>query len=304
MKNNNQLSQPLDKLLAVYLYSRKTENLREATLNNYKFMLTAFMRFMLNNNVERVEDVTTMCIRDYMFSLYESGKAGSTVDAHYRCLATFFKWLHDNDYISGNPMLKVRKPKFDVKQKPVFSPSELEQMYLACQTDLENSLLFLMLDCGLRVSEAINLKIKNVDLQRKFIYLEDTKGRTDRTVGMGTATSNELKRMLKARRKATSEDDYLFVNRSGKQFTRYGLSQVFLRLKNRAGVETEGRLHGMRRTSLTTMARNGVDLPTLQKISGHKHVNTLIERYIGVDEESVRNAVREKGAVNTILLKK
>jgi integrase/recombinase XerD len=262
------------------------------------------MEFMFDNGVKRVEDVNKPLIWKYKAHRQELGKKGSTVDAHHRCLATFFKWLHDNDYRSDNPMVTVKKTKFDVEQKPIFSMEELWRLQASCETGLEKSFFFLMLDCGLRVNEAFNLKIKDVDLQGGFIHLWITKGRINRVVPIGTATCKELKRMLKARRKETTEDNYLFVNRSGKKFTRSGLSQLFKRVKKRAGVTTEGGLHGMRRTCLTTLVTNGTDLATIQKISGHRDVKTLIEWYLVIDKETMRNAIRENGAVNTLLLRK
>jgi integrase/recombinase XerD len=157
----------------------------------------------------------------------------------------------------------------------------------------------LFLDCGIRVSEAVELKLEHVDLVRGIILLVNTKGRVDRSLGMNSRTRLLLRKMLSKRR--DSDEEFLFVNRSGKQYTRSGLSQVFIKLKNRAGVVTEGKLHGMRRTCITTLAKNGVDIPTIQRISGHKNPKTLIDRYISIDNDHMIHSIKTKGAVQTLL---
>jgi site-specific recombinase XerD len=301
MKNKYQLSQPLANVLEDYLFTKEIKNVRPKTLENYETKLNQFFGYLSTIGIDQIDNVTGLSIKQYLIDLKRRGLKDASIEAHWRVLSTFFQWLEiekkrqHTDF--SNPMAGVPKPRFDFQQPAFFTDKDICKLWDACETPLEAALIHFLLDCALRINEAAAVTIKNIDFARDIVLVEETKGRVPRTVAMTTPTRGLIQRMLRNRKVHPdyANNEYLFMNRKGKPFTPSGLRQVFEKVKERAGVETNASTHGLRRAAISTLLTNGVEIATVKSQSGHRNVQTLIKHYVKVDDELKVRLVKEKG---------
>jgi len=234
----------------------------------------------------------------------------------YIVLRGFFRYAVSRGYLSASP-LPTTVPKLPERYKPyIYSREELRRLFdrtTAAQTQrfqMEShtfrTLLLLLYGAGLRVSEALSLNLKDVDLQEAVLVIRDTKFFKTRLVPLGSELNDVMKQYAKRRRKyghSQSGDAPFFVTRLGARIPLYLLQRGFRRLRTQAGVRREDgaryqpRLHDLRHAAavhrLTAWYREGKNvhrlLPLLSTYLGHVDiVSTQI--YLTVTPELLHEA--------------
>lgn len=231
-------------------------------------------------------------------------------------LRGFFRYAVSRGYLSASP-LPTTVPKLPERYKPyIYSREELRRLFdrtAAAQTrrfQMESqtfrTLLLLLYGAGLRVSEALSLNLKDVDLQEAVLVIRDTKFFKTRLVPLGSELNDAMKEYAKRRKKSgpsQSGDTPFFVTRLGARVPLYLLQRAFRRLRTQAGVRREDgaryqpRLHDLRHAAavhrLTAWYREGKNvqrlLPLLSTYLGHVDiVSTQI--YLTVTPELLHEA--------------
>lgn len=175
-----------------------------------------------------VSDVTRAHCISLLRQLQRDGRKPSTQVAYYRVLDAFFHWLMDEGYLTESPMRRVPKPKLPQEQIKPLTEDELQRLLSAPDRStfvgLRDCLCIAVLaDTGLRISEALQQRIGDVDTrQRSFAVLG--KGGKTRTVFFGEAVAGVLRDYLKKRQGATTEE-LLFVNSLGEPLWKCTISK-------------------------------------------------------------------------------
>ena len=188
--------------------------------------------------------------------------------------------------IKDNPCDKVDSPKLGVYLPDVLSVDDVFSIINVVDTSTwlgqrDKALLEVLYGCGLRVSEAVGLKISSLFLDEGFIRVIG-KGNKERLVPIGEAASDALVAYLEARPAEFSVSDYVFVNRYGNALSRVSAFKSVKTYALLAGVRKDISPHTFRHSFATHLIENGADIRLVQEMLGHESVSTT-EIYTHID---------------------
>ena len=206
-------------------------------------------------------------------------------------LKSFCAWLVMEGVLNDNPCDKVDGPKLGRYIPDVLSVDEvvliMEAVDLSSWTGLrDRALLEVLYGCGIRVSEAVGLKVSCLYFDEGFVRVIG-KGDKERLVPMGEMAAESLKAYLKARPSAgeLSDGDLVFVNRYGGGLSRVSAFKTVKKMARLAGIRREISPHTFRHSFATHLIENGADLRLVQEMLGHESVATT-EIYTHVDSST------------------
>ena len=206
-------------------------------------------------------------------------------------LRSFYDWLVLEKVIEENPCDKVDMPKLGVYLPTVLSVEEVEAIIDSVQREdwfglRDKAILEVLYGCGLRVSEAVELKISGVYLDEGFLRVIG-KGNKERLVPLGEMAGDALRNYLDSRpAPADAEsDDVLFLNRFGKRFSRVSMFNLVKKQALAAGITKELSPHTFRHSFATHLVENGADLRVVQEMLGHESITTT-EVYTHIEAET------------------
>jgi integrase/recombinase XerD len=268
--------------------SLKTNSPR--TVQNYESTTRPFLQFLQERSRTCLDSVQPHDIRAYLLRLKQTQRAPHTVQKHYTILHAFWNWCLREGLTQNDPFVKVEKPKAPLKLKPALTPGEIEAILAACEGKhwlrlRDKALILLLLDTGLRIHEAHQLRVE--DGQQSTLLIKG-KGSKQRMVFLSPETRLALKRYLKACPFCLTDTSPLWWGRRG-ALTLYGIQEVVQKIGKRAGLKRPLGAHAFRRTFATWSLRNGIDLEHLRQLMGHSDYSVL-RQYLALVESDLKQA--------------
>jgi integrase/recombinase XerD len=141
----------------------------------------------------------------------------------------------------------------------------------------DRALLELLYASGIRCMEAVNLALRDADLDQGSLRVNAGKGNVDRLIPISPRACRWLHRYQEVARPHLVKDpacSALLVNDHGRRFSRQGLTQRVSRYRDRAGIDKPGSTHLFRRTTATRMIENGADICFVKEQLGHADIST------------------------------
>ncbi|MBP5483485.1 MAG: site-specific tyrosine recombinase XerD [Bacteroidales bacterium] len=232
--------------------------------------------------------VTTGDIESYLGKVTADGLSKRSTARLLSSLRNFFSWCVEEGEITDNPCDRVDAPKLGKYLPAVLSVKEVETILdsvdLKAQFGKRNrAILEVLYGCGLRVSEAANLRISHIHLDEGFVDVIG-KGNKQRLVPLGEVAADAIRAYLEDRPVPASAayEDFLFLNRFGKPISRVSLFNLVKDQAMAAGVQKEISPHTFRHSFATHLIENGADLRIVQEMLGHESILTT-EIYTHID---------------------
>ncbi len=280
---HNYLNQFLD-------YIKYEKNYSELTKKNYERDIDYFLLFLEDNRIKSIKEVNYQMIRKYLVHLHNHQYSKKTIARYISSLRTFFSFLYNENYIEDNPTILVSNPKLDKKLPNFLYINDLEKLLAIPNTSeplgIRDSLILeLLYSTGIRVSELVNLKIKNINFSEKKIKILG-KGNKERYVLYGEICERKINLYLKSRKQFSS--DYLILNNQGKQITTRSIEMLINKYKRIAEINTKVTPHTLRHTFATHLLEGGADLKTVQELMGHDSLSST-QVYTHITSERLRN---------------
>lgn len=283
-------------ILAEYLDFLEIEKgLSENTLEAYRRDLSNFFDFCNDIDISKIKRTQ---INSYVRNLHEKKYSPTSIMRKIASLRGFFKWACANEKTKSNPTLTLEQPKIPQKLPKVMTAEEINSILNQDLSKLHRVIIELLYGCGLRVSELVNLKINDYDLNGK--YLECTgKGSKDRIVPLGKKAISAIKNYLPEReytlQKYNLQSKQLLINEKGKQVTR----QEVYTFIHEQGKKLHKAIspHTLRHTFATHLLENGADLRVVQELLGHSDVSTT-QLYTHISKKRLKEvyfAINGKG---------
>jgi len=228
-----------------------------------------------------------------------ANKVSKRTQAHIlSSLRSFFDWLILEGERKDNPCDSVDPPKLGRYLPAVLSEEEvtaiLESVDLKDWMGMRNrAILEVLYGCGLRVSEAVSLRISDVYLEEGFVRVIG-KGDKQRIVPMGEMAAEAVRNYLDVRIEPadSASEDILFLNRFGRAMSRVALFNLVKEQALLAGVRKEISPHTFRHSFATHLIEHGADLRAVQEMLGHESILTT-EIYTHIDSSTWQAAVLE-----------
>jgi len=229
--------------------------------------------------------------------LRQRGDGSRTLARRLSALRQFCAWCTEENVLQDNPLALVDGPKLPARLPEVLSRDEMLALLAAPPVLGEDSrlgrrdraMLQLLYAAGLRVSELVNLRPLDVDLQAGIVRVFG-KGSKERLVPIHEQCIACLRDYLAGTRPAFKPvDDEMFLNRSGKKLTRQGVWKLVKRYALQAGITKSISPHTFRHSFATHLLEGGADLRSVQMLLGHADM-TATEIYTHVQAERLRRA--------------
>ena len=255
-----------NKALDKFLYYQKLKHNSLETIEYYKKRIGYFITFVKDKNVRRIK---ASDYEQYTLYLLSKNISDATVKTSLTAVRVFLNFLYNKKLISKDIVSELENFKCGKKTIVILSQEQIEELYSYYN---ENEfygarnlfLISLMLDCGLRVSEVINLRKGDINIDLKSIKVHG-KGNKERIVPLSDVTLYYFNNYLKF----PQVYDFLAVNIAGIQLTTSAIRRLLLNLRDALHFSTLYP-HYLRHSFATWFLINGGDPLSLQTILGHE----------------------------------
>ncbi len=195
-------------------------------------------------------------------------------------LQLFYKEMF-NRWLNLDALRPRKKPQ---NNPPILSKKEIERILNLTQNIKHKAILSTIYALGLRSSELISLKIKDIDGDRNIVYILNAKGQKDRSVMF----PNRLKTLLRTYYLEYKPKDYLFEGKNGGAYSTSSLQAVVKQACKRANIKKKVTAHTLRHSFATHLLENGTDLRIIQELLGHKSIKTT-QIYLHISKATIQS---------------
>lgn len=268
----------------------------EHTVSAYKRDLLEFSDYIHSENIDRFEDVDNKIVQNYIAQLrLDKNLSNSSLARKLSVLRSFYTYLNRYIGMKKNPFLSIKMPKSSKKLPEFLFDDELKQLLdsidLSTDEGIRNRAMFeLMYASGLRLSELVNLKIKDIDFEDELLFING-KGDKDRIVPFYKDVKELLIEYLKNIRQ-DSDSEYVFLNNKGKQLTPRGVQYILDKVSVNSGLNMKIHPHMLRHTFATHLLNNGVDIRVVQELLGHSSLSTT-QIYVHMSKDQLKQTYKE-----------
>jgi integrase/recombinase XerD len=293
------IPEPIIPLEEAYLAHLQLERrLSPETVSAYRSDLGLYFRHaMAKVDAEPgPKDMNLTKMRGFVRSLIDMGFAASSISRYISTLRSYSAFLADEGFLTGDPTLGLQSPR-QQKYKPAsLSRKEIETLYDSLEGAVRRDdrgswrnlcLVELLYGMGLRISEAIHLKLDQVNLAEGVVMIQG-KGGKQRLVPLGAKVADSINHYLELGWVATgTRTDTLLLNRFGKPLSRMGAWKIVQRICADADITSPVSPHTFRHSFATHLIDAGADLRSVQEMLGHADISTT-QIYTHLDQEYLK----------------
>lgn len=250
----------------------------EQTAITYKISAEEFLNYLVTERI-KLKDVSVQTLMYYLIKRQESGCSELTIGKDISGIRALGDYLVRKDMWDENVALLLEKPKAARNLPKVLSIEQIDALLDSIDTSnpcgkRDDALFELIYSCGLRISEACDLKIANVHLEEKLILVHG-KGDKERIVPFGDRALEKMQVYLLESRPLLTKGKNVpefFVNYKGEPISRKGVWKRFQELEKLSGVDAK--VHTLRHSFATHLLAGGADLRAVQELLGHSDLST------------------------------
>jgi integrase/recombinase XerD len=289
----------MESVFREYLYYLKVEKgLSENSVVAYRQDLEKLFSYLNDAHVE-AEHADREHLSDFLIELSSMGIHPRTQARILSGIKSFYRFLLYRDRRSDDPTELLGTPKTGMHLPEVLSVREIDAM-IACidlskaEGQRNKTIIEMLYGSGLRVSELVNLQISNLYTSEGYMLVEG-KGSKQRLVPVSEKALHELRLWYIDRHSLNIEkghEDYIFLNRRGKQLTRAMIFTIVKQLADLAGIHKTVSPHTLRHSFATHLLENGANLRAIQQLLGHESITTT-EIYTHIDIHFLKKTIAD-----------
>ncbi len=265
-----------NKDLAKFKKWLQQKRLSPNTVNTYLEVTAFFIRY---SSLKAVTNYTKRLIESFNYDFIV--KANKSISYQNQCISGIKKYL---DYKGIEvEKLNIQRPRKERKLPAVLNTDEIKLLLNAIDNLKHKTLLSLIYSAGLRIGEAINLKISDIDSKRMLIHIRGAKGKKDRY----TLLSESFLELLRVYHKKHKPKEYLFEGQITEQYTSTSAQKVLRNAIKKIGIKKHVTLHTLRHSFATHLLENGTDIRYIQELLGHNDPKTTMI-YTHITKTSIR----------------
>lgn len=257
------------------------------TLSAYRVDLA---EFVLDTKVVDLRKTRSAQLAEYVTVLGRKGRKPASIARKLSALRHLFQYLKDSGTITKSPVESYPAPKLARYHPDYLSPAEISAVIKVAGTtkdnaDRDQAIIETLYGCGLRISELIDLKPADLELEAGFVRVLG-KGNKQRLVPIGKPAVAALNKHLQSSSSQRGERSVLFAGRQGKRFSRVGMWKLIGRMVKKAGITKKVTPHTFRHSFATHLLEGGADLRVVQEMLGHADISTT-EIYTRIDRDYI-----------------
>jgi len=269
----------LRKELSEYNRLLKLKNYSLNTINSYTH---CFEKFLDHFKGKDIDSLTKDQVTDY---LYQESQKGMSY-GYQNQIINAIKFYYEKVLGKKKEFYNIPRAKRPQKLPVVFSEEEIVILLAQVKTLKHKCILFLIYSAGLRISEAVNMKIGDIDSTRNIVVVRGGKGKKDRS----SLLSQKLLAMLREYYKIYTPKEYLFEGETGGQYNVKSIQNVFNKALAASGIKKNATVHSLRHSFATHLLERGTDLRYIQELLGHNSSKTT-EIYTHITKKGMDKVV-------------
>lgn len=274
-------------------YLKVIKNYSNNTIRNYEIDLDEYKVYLDHEGIKGY-DVDYKIIRGYLEYLNKLNYKSATISRRISALRSFYKYMYKKKLVNSNPMPLINNPKKEKNLPKFLYINEVEELLSEPDNSIQgirdHFILELLYSTGIRVSELINIKIKDINFSEKTIRIFG-KGSKERIVVYGSVCAEKLNDYLNKSRnliKDSNNTDYLILNLRGKKLTDRSIRNIINKYMKMTSIQKHISPHTLRHTFATHLLDNGADLKAVQELLGHADLGST-QVYTHISNERLRN---------------
>jgi len=289
----------MNQFLDLFLnYLQVEKGLSRNTLDAYSRDIARYLDFLERRGYHAPETVRAVEVASFLHQLKEEGLAPRSRARLLSAVRMFHRFLMIEKYCDTNPTAIIESPRGVARLPAVLSAREVERLLAAPAGDgaeavRDRAMLELLYATGLRVSELVSLRIRDVRLDAGYLMTMG-KGEKERLIPIGDSARRALSDYLdKVRcRDAASAGDHIFLSRLGKRMSRQAFWNIIKKRSSEGGIVKNISPHTLRHSFATHLLENGADLRSVQIMLGHTDLSTT-QIYTHVTRERLKRLHEE-----------
>lgn len=285
------------------IYLKVTKYKSDNTIKAYAVDLTQFIEYFKQNKISEpiVKNIDYTHIREFLAHLNDKNLSKRTIARKLSSIRSFFKYLEAEEIINENITSLISSPKLPKKLPLFLYPDEIEILLSIPLKNIlgirDKAIIELLYATGMRVSELVSLKVRDIDMGKNTIIVFG-KGSRERVVFFGKKAAESIDDYLRNSRPYLLKDnsghstEFLFLNKNGTVISDRSVRRMMDKYVKKASLNHNISPHTLRHTFATHMLNNGADLKTVQELLGHVSLSTT-QIYTHVTKERLKKVYDE-----------
>lgn len=279
-------------------YLKEDRRMSENSLKAYVRDMEEFCKIVAEKGEIDLAGASNTEVVAFVLKLKSEGKSVATVNRKVASLRGFYNYMLEKGHVKENPVTNIRSPKIERKELEYLTIEEINKLLDMPDESLkgrrDKAILELMYATGIRVSEAIEAKLEDINLRMGFITCTGEHGKA-RIIPIGRPARKaleayiyEIRDKLIKSKEQQEEKQELFLNYTGDKLTRQGLWKIIKGYAEGAGIESKITPQTLRNSFAVHMIQNGADLKSLQELMGHEDISAT-QIYLTVTKNRIKD---------------
>ena len=239
----------------------KRRRYSERTIKTYLYCINRFLKW----NKKELGKTSKKDVRLFLEQLSEKGLSGNSMNTYHMAIKFLFE-----DVLKKKMWINIKYSKVPEKLPVVLSKEELKALFDTIDNPKHRLMIKLMYGAGLRVSELINLKKKDLEIEKGYGFVRHGKGNKDRIFVIGESLKEDIKKTAET----IENEDFLFMSMRNKKYSLRSLQMIIKKAAKKAGIKKRISCHTLRHSFATHLIENGCSVSEVQALLGHKSPET------------------------------
>ena len=253
----------------------KLRNYSPKTRKSYLLYIKDYITYSKKHNLTNKKDA----IEKYLLERHSKGQSSQTVNLALNALKFFYK-----EVLKSQEKIDLKFAKRSKKLPIVLSRIEIEKIIQSTSNPKYRLMISLGYACGMRVSEVVNLRVSDLNIDELTVHIKEAKGKKDRISVLPEKLVDDLRNTIAGKQMS----DLLFDSNRGGKLTTTSLQKMFRLSLQKAGIKKPATFHSLRHSFATHLLENGVDVRYVQELLGHANIRTT-QIYTHVMNPAIKN---------------
>ncbi|MFA4989678.1 MAG: site-specific tyrosine recombinase XerD [Candidatus Omnitrophota bacterium] len=290
----------MKELIDIFLnYLSVERGLSNNTIISYREDLNTYLDFIEKSDIDVLSKISKNNITNFMFNQKEKGIGVNSIARRLAAIRMFHRFLTRERILKSDPSTLIESPKLWKRVPETLSLNEVEALIAQpnvrdIQGIRDKAILETLYATGMRVSEAVNLKKDNVNLDIGFLRCIG-KGAKERVIPLGRKAIAGIQRYLDISRPKflkNKESEFLFVSRFGRKISRQSFWKIIKKYARAAAIKKPIKPHILRHSFATHLLEHGADLRSVQEMLGHSNISTT-QIYTHINKDRLKSVHKQ-----------
>jgi len=251
----------MKKLLTQTQNLLRLRNYSPKTIKSYLFYIEQYLKFSQKYHLKNKQEA----IEKFLLTKVEKNHSPQTINLALNSIKFFYR-----EIILSKESINLKFSKRSKKLPIVLSREEINNILNNIINLKHKTAIALSYAGGLRISEIVDLKIKDLNISEGTIHIKNAKGKKDRITTFPKKLKNDIKNLTMDK----LANDFVFNSNQGGKLTPRSFQAIFKQALNKAGIKKDATFHSLRHSFATHLLENGVDIRYVQELLGHANIRT------------------------------